>query len=286
MKILVLGATGMIGNIVFKMLSLNYEVWGTIRSPMGKVFFSDALQQRLISGIDVLEKDLLTDLINKLNPDVVINCIGLTKHLKGSEDSLLSKKINSLYPHRLVSICSIVGARLIHISTDCVFSGRKGNYSEQDSSDAEDIYGKSKFLGEVNCQGAITLRTSTIGHELSSSYGLLNWFLSQDEECRGFSQAIFSGVTTVELARVIRDIVIPRTDLSGLYQLSGRPISKYELLKIISKVYKKPINIIEDAHFVIDRSLNPIKFNDATGYLVNDWYELITLMYINFIEKE
>ena len=286
MKILVLGATGMIGNIVFKMLSLNYEVWGTIRSPMGKVFFSEALQQRLISGIDVLEKDLLTDLINKLNPDVVINCIGLTKHLKGAEDSLLSKKINSLYPHRLANICSIVGARLIHISTDCVFSGRKGNYSEQDSSDAEDIYGKSKFLGEVNCQGAITLRTSTIGHELSSSYGLLNWFLSQDEECRGFSQAIFSGVTTVELARVIRDIVIPRTDLSGLYQLSGRPISKYELLKIISKVYKKPINIIEDAYFVIDRSLNPIKFNDATGYLANDWYELITLMYINFIEKE
>lgn len=286
MKILVLGATGMIGNVVFKTLSSKYEVWGTIRSSIGKEFFSDALQQRLISKVDVLEEDLLIDLMNEVKPDVVINCIGLTKHLKGSDDPLISKTINSLYPHRLVNICSIIGARLIHISTDCVFSGRKGNYSENDPSDAKDIYGKSKFLGEVSYLGTITLRTSTIGHELSSAYGLLNWFLSQDGQCKGFSRAIFSGITTVELARVIRDIVILRTDLSGLYQLSGQPISKYELLKIISKEYKKPIDIIKDDQFVIDRSLNSIKFNNATGYVAQDWPELIKLMHTNFNEQE
>ena len=231
MKILVLGATGMLGNVVFKTLSSKYEVWGTIRNSIGKVFFSDTLQQRLISGIDVLKEDLLVDLINKVKPDVVINCIGLTnKHIKESDDSSISKIINSLFPHRLVNICNIIEARVIHISSDCVFSGRSGGYSENDPSDAEDLYGKSKFLGEVYDQGAITLRTSIIGHELSSSNGLLNWFLSQDEECQGFSRAVFSGVTTFELARVIKDIIIPRTDLSGLYQISGQTISKYELL--------------------------------------------------------
>jgi dTDP-4-dehydrorhamnose reductase len=172
-----------------------------------------------------------------------------------------------------------MGSRLIHISTDCVFSGEKGGYVESDFADAKDVYGKSKALGEIDCPKAITLRTSTIGHELNSAYGLLDWFLSQDEHCRGFRRAIFSGLPTVVLAQIIRDVVIPRKELSGIYHVAAQPINKYDLLKLIATEYGKSISIRPDDSFVLDRSLSAAKFNAATGYIPPEWPELIRLMH-------
>ncbi|MFM8331419.1 MAG: dTDP-4-dehydrorhamnose reductase family protein, partial [Candidatus Methylumidiphilus sp.] len=186
---------------------------------------------------------------------------------------------NSLLPHRLATLCSIAGARLIHISTDCVFSGDRGGYTEDDPSDARDVYGKTKFLGEVTDSHTITLRTSIIGHELQTTHGLVEWFLSQERQCKGYTKAIFSGLPTVVLARIISDIVISRPDLSGVYHLAARPISKYELLNLIAAVYGKEIEIIPDDQFVVDRSLSAERFRVATGYVAPDWANLVKLMH-------
>jgi dTDP-4-dehydrorhamnose reductase len=168
---------------------------------------------------------------------------------------------------------------LIHVSTDCVFSGTKGNYLESDASDAGDVYGKSKHLGEVDYPHAITLRTSTIGHELQSVYGLLEWFLSQQGSCKGFNRAIFSGLPNNVFAQVVRDVVIPRPDLHGLYHVGADPIGKYELLRLIANVYGKQIDIVRDDEFSIDRSLNSARFGHDTGFKPVAWPELIKAMH-------
>ena len=212
-------------------------------------------------------------------PDLVINCVGLVKQLADAENPLQAIPINALLPHRLARLCELTRARLVHMSTDCVFAGDKGDYRETDPSDATDLYGRSKFLGEVDYPHAITLRTSIIGHELQSAHGLVNWFLSQQERCNGYTRAIFSGLPTVALAQVVRDVVIPRTDLSGVYHVAAQPISKYDLLTLIADVYGNKIEIVPSDMLVIDRSLNAERFRDATGYVVPGWPELIKLMH-------
>lgn len=281
MKVLVLGASGMAGNAVLRVLSEkeDWEVFGTVRSGAAKKFFTPKIAKRLLVGVDIENHDSLVNIFGQICPDVVINCIGITKHLIGSGDPLSVILINSLLPHRLARLCTLVGARLVHISTDCVFSGKKGNYTEDDFSDAGDLYGKSKFLGEVNYPNALTLRTSIIGHELQSAYGLNNWFLSQGEQCKGYTRAIFSGVPTVFFAQLVRDVVIPRPDLFGVYHVAGPPISKYDLLQLIAKVYGKSIKILPDDQLVIDRSLNADRFCAVTGCSVPDWPQLVEIMH-------
>ncbi len=281
MRILVLGASGMIGSAVIRVLSEkdDWDVIGTVRSGEVKRFFSPKIAERLVAGIDVENNDTLVKVFAQVRPDVVINCAGLTKHLPCAEDHLVALPINTLMPHRVARLCELVGARLIHISTDCVFSGKKGGYTEDDPADATDVYGKSKFLGEVNYLHAITLRTSTIGHELQSAHGLLDWFLSQHGQCKGFVRAIFSGLPTVVFAQIIRDVVIPRPDLYGLYHVAGKSIAKYDLLRLIAEVYGKSIEIVREDQFEIDRSLNAERFRAATGYLAPDWEEMIKLMH-------
>ena len=281
MKILVIGASGMIGSTLLRVLSekKDLQVFGSIRDDKVKSFFTAPIGNRLITGIDVEQPYAMVKVLDQVHPDVVVNCAGLTKHKPDAEDPLVSIPINTLMPHRLARFCRLAGARLIHISTDCVFSGEKGNYTEDDLADARDVYGKSKALGEVDYPNTITLRTSTIGHELQTKFGLLDWFLSQNESCKGFSRAIFSGLPTVVFAKVIRDIVIPHEELSGLYHVSAKPINKFDLLKLIARVYKKNINIERDDQLVIDRSLDSAKFQLATGYNASDWPELIELMH-------
>jgi dTDP-4-dehydrorhamnose reductase len=210
---------------------------------------------------------------------VIINCVGLIKQLATANDPLVVLPVNSMYPHQLAAICEQRGARLVHISTDCVFNGHKGNYVESDLSDATDLYGKSKYIGELNDKPhAITLRTSIIGHELNSSTGLIEWFLSQSGSVKGFKRAIFSGLPTVELARVIKDYVISRPDLYGLYHVSAEPISKFDLLKLVAKIYGKEIEIFPESEFIIDRSLNSERFQSETGYQAPVWSDLVTKM--------
>lgn len=281
MKVLVIGATGMLGNAMIRVLSekANWQVFGTARSESAKQLFAPDIAKRLIFGIDVEQHDSLIKAITQINPDVVINCVGLIKQLSNAENPLQAIPINALLPHRLAQLCEPVGARLVHMSTDCVFSGRKGGYREIDVPDAEDIYGRSKLLGEVSYPHAITLRTSIIGHELQSAHGLVGWFLSQQDRCSGYTKAIFSGLPTVVFAQVIRDVVIPRPDLSGVYHVAAQPISKYDLLKLIASVYGKQIEITPDDKLVIDRSLNADRFREATGYVAPEWPALIKTMH-------
>lgn len=281
MRVLVLGASGMLGNAMVRVLSEKeeWEVFGTLRSSGAVRFFSPEVAERLVTGVDIENHDVLVRLFAQIRPDVVVNCIGLVKQLADADDPLLAIPINSLLPHRLARLCDLAGARLVHMSTDCVFSGRKGGYRESDPSDAEDLYGKSKFLGEVDYPHAITLRTSIIGHELQGVHSLIGWFLSQEQQCKGFIKAIYSGLPTVVLARLVRDVIIPQTGLSGLYHVASRPISKYDLLCLVAKTYGKSIEIIPDGSLVIDRSLNAERFREATGYVAPDWPELIKAMY-------
>ncbi len=281
MKILVLGASGMLGNAVVRVLSekTDWRVYGTVRSEGAKRWFQKQIAERLLAGVDVENQDNLIRLFAEARPDVVINCIGLVKQLAEADDPLQAVPINTLLPHRLARLCDLAGARLIHMSTDCVFSGEKGGYRESDVSDAKDLYGRSKYLGEVSYPHTVTLRTSIIGHELQSAHGLVGWFLSQQGTCKGYTRAIFSGVPTVVLAEIIRDVVIPRADLHGVYHVAAQPISKYDLLNLVAKVYGKQIEIIPDDKLVLDRSLDAARFREATGYVAPEWEEMIKLMY-------
>ena len=280
MKILILGATGMLGNSMFRFLSTdkNLDIYATSRSSSARSYFSKELGDKIIPNVDVENQDSLVEVLNKVKPNVVINCIGLVKQLADANDPLKALPINSLLPHRLAGLCELVGSRLIHISTDCVFSGKKGNYKESDLPDCYDLYGRSKFLGEVDYPHAITLRTSIIGHELSGNRSLTNWFLSSEGSVKGFEKAIYSGFPTVELARIIKDFVLPNKELHGLYHVASKPINKLELLKLIAEIYNKKIDIIPSDELIIDRSLDSTRFNGITGYNPPEWRELVKRM--------
>lgn len=280
MRVLILGASGMLGNAMLRTLSQSetYEVWGTARSASVLRHFDASLAQRILTGIDVENADSLTAMLAEVRPSVVVNCIGLVKQLAQANDPLSALPINALLPHRLARLCGLLGARFVHISTDCVFNGRKGGYRESDPSDAEDLYGRSKYLGEVAYPHAITLRTSIIGHELSSAHGLVGWFLAQEGTIKGYRKAIFSGLPTVELARVVRDVVLLHPELSGLYHVAAQPIAKYDLLQLVRDTYGKDIDIEPDDRVAIDRSLNAERFQKATGYVAATWPELVARM--------
>ena len=280
-RVLVLGTSGMLGNAVLRLFSQSElcTVMGSARSGGVLRYLPRELHDSVICGVDVENLDNLIRLFTLTRPEVVINCIGLVKQLSEADDPLAAIPINSLLPHRLARLCAVAGARFIHMSTDCVFAGTKGMYREGESTDARDLYGLSKYLGEVDYPHAITLRTSIIGHELNSAHGLIGWFLAQNGAVKGFTRAIFSGLPTVELARVIRDFVIPNPDLRGVYHVSAEPIAKYDLLQLVAQFYEKNIVINPDDSLVIDRSLNSDRFRKITGYQPPAWPELIRRMH-------
>lgn len=280
-KILVLGASGMLGNAVFRLFSDEQEFacYGTFRSETSRRFFPEDVQSKLISGIDVEKQDDLIRLFADTQPDMVINCVGVVKQLSAADDPLVAIPINSLLPHRLAQLCAVANARLVHMSTDCVFSGQTGMYVEGDAPDAHDLYGRTKLLGEVDYPNAVTLRTSIIGHELSGARSLINWFLAQDTRTQGFTKAIFSGLPTVEIARLIRDHIIPNDTLHGLYHVSADPINKFDLLTLVAQTYGKKISIEANESVIIDRSLNSDRFRKAAGYTPKPWPELVSSMH-------
>jgi len=291
MKILILGGSGMLGHRLWINLRKEHEVWVTVRSNSGSDFpdVPEFPQHYVRPMVDALNFDQVIRAMASIQPDLVINCIGLIKQLGHvARDPLFSISLNAMFPHRLSMVCRTSKVRLIHISTDCVFSGKKGSYLESDQSDAEDLYGRTKFLGEVayppHC---ITLRTSIIGHELKTRLGLIEWFLAQTGTIRGYTRAIFTGFTTDELSRVIMQRVIPNPDLTGLYHVSTDPISKYDLLCHARKAYKKDIEIVPDVDFMMDRSLDSTRFRQATGYQPPSWPEMIDEMasYSSFYEQ-
>lgn len=282
MRVMALGVSGMLGNAVFRVLSQSalYDVWGTLRDERQRRCFGEHDRNRLIAGVDVLDLSGLIAVMNRVRPEAVINCVGLIKQLAAANDPLRALPLNAMFPHQLAGVCGLLNARLIHLSSDCVFSGRKGNYIESDLTDAEDLYGRSKALGEVQSQPhTITLRTSGIGHELDSANGLLEWFLAQHGTVKGYARAIYSGLPSVELARVIRDYVLPHAELKGLFHVSAKPIAKSDLLRLVADAYGKNVSIAEDDSIVVDRSLVSQRFTDATGYVAPEWPALIQLMH-------
>lgn len=280
-KVLVLGVTGMLGNTVFRVLSGDdqFDVTGTARSMEMPQLFPKMLSGKIMSGVDIENIDSLINVLSDIKPQVVINCIGLVKQLTQVNNPLIALPLNALFPHRLAELCTLGNARVIHISTDCVFSGVKGGYSELDIPDAQDLYGVSKRLGEIDYENAVTLRTSIIGHELTGSRSLVDWFLSQEGDVTGYTKAIFSGLPTVELANIIKEYVIPNPQLTGVHHVSADPINKFELLNLIANIYGKNINIIQHDGVEIDRSLDSTNFRMKTGYRPPSWTDLVKLMY-------
>ncbi|KGJ94231.1 dTDP-4-dehydrorhamnose reductase family protein [Thalassotalea sp. ND16A] len=286
MKVLIIGATGMLGYSLFRNLSeySALDVYGTVRATNDKESYFSKLESKLFKSIDVENLETLESVVKELKPNVVLNCIGLIKQYDSAKVPVAAIRTNSLLPHQIAAICDENSAKLIHFSTDCVFSGKKGNYVESDIPDASDIYGRSKLLGEVDYKPHLTLRTSIIGHELSSNVSLIDWFLSQAKETKGFSKAIFSGLPTCYVAKVLVDNIFTNTNLTGLYQLSVDPIDKFTLLSKVAKVYSKEITIHESDELEIDRSLDSSRLRTASNYSPLSWDELINLMHTDYLK--
>jgi len=271
----------MLGHKALQVLVRHSEVTGTVRDQAAAY-----AHHPVLSGFDLLgdvraeDFDSVVQAVAASRPQVVLNCIGIIKQLPAAHDPLVSIGINALFPHRLARLCRAVGARLIHLSTDCVFSGRRGNYSEDDPPDAEDLYGRSKLLGEVTQAGCLTIRTSMIGRELQSSHGLIEWLLSQQgRSICGFSRAIFSGLPTLTLAECIARVILEHPQLEGLRHVAAAPIDKHRLLTLVRQIYDLDVQIEAYADFVCDRSLDGSRFAQETGWQAPDWPAMIAAMH-------
>lgn len=282
MKILLLGATGMLGHKLALKLSKSHQIIATVRKDVPSFFdrfINDNLQIR--AGIDAFDLRSVEKAIDDVKPDCVINCIGIVKQLKDAKNPVVSITINALFPHQLAELCAARNIRVIHFSTDCVFSGKEGPYSEEDPSDVNDLYGMTKFMGEIKGENALTIRTSIVGREFVNPTGLFEWFLSQRSGAvKGFKHALYSGLTTNAMADVVEMILTQYPALSGVYQVSSDAISKYDLLQIVNTVAKTNTKIEPETAFYCDRRLNPSKFHNLTGWSAAPWEEMIKTMFV------
>ena len=279
-RILVIGGTGMLGHKLVQQLSDRFDIYTTIRGDFSTVerfgIFDEA---KTISQTRLEDECSVRHAIGRSKPDVVINAAGIIKQLPASSDVIATLTINSILPRRLYQLSAEHGYRLILISTDCVFSGQKGNYTESDEPDAKDLYGRSKLLGEVIADRCLTIRTSFIGRELETSHGLVEWFLSnRGKKVKGFARAIYSGFPTVVFADIMANLLVEHPDLDGLYHISSDPIDKCRLLSLVSREYKANIGLDPDESLVIDRSLDSTRFRTATGFAPPPWEEMVGQM--------
>ena len=279
MKVLVLGASGMLGHKVLQVLSQRFETYGTTRSRV------DVLHQVAPQAAAILEPfvatdfDSITRVVTRVRPDVIVNCIGIIKQVDAAKHPIATIRLNSLFPHQLADVCRTAGVRLVHISTDCVFSGAKGSYVEADIPDPTDLYGRSKLLGEVSESPALTLRTSIVGRELRSANGLVEWFLSQrGGTVQGFRRAIFSGWSTASFARALGDVIDEHRGLSGIWHVASSPITKFDLLELLRDAFAADVAIEPDDGFACDRSLDGSAFRAATGITAPEWPEMVQEM--------
>jgi dTDP-4-dehydrorhamnose reductase len=277
MRVLILGGSGMLGHKMYQKFKNRHDTFVTIRNYKQYRKYNLFQEDKVIEPFSVEDNKNIQNVMDKLHPDYVINCIGITKHQSISNNPIQMITVNSLFPHRLSLICDKIGVKLIHISTDCVFSGKKGGYKENDFADADDLYGRTKFLGEVkDIKNTLTIRTSIIGRELRTSFGLIEWFLSQNGgSVKGFKNAVFSGFTTSVLTDIITDILEKHSELYGLYHISAEPINKYELLNLVKEKFNLNIEIKPYDEFYCDRSLDSSKFRKKTGFISLSWEYMI-----------
>ena len=282
MKILVLGGSGMLGHKLVQQLSDDFDVWTTIRGEFERlVHFGIFERERTIEQVDVEDSDTLTRIIESVAPNVIFNAIGVVKQVPTATNAAATIALNSLLPHQLAYLAEGVGARLITISTDCVFDGTRGMTTEVDHPNATDLYGKSKHLGEVEEGNALTLRTSIIGRELGTRHSLVEWFLSnRGKTVKGFTHAIYSGFPTIIFAEIVANLIKNHAELRGLYHVSSDAINKYDLLLLLRKYYGVEIEIEIERFddFKIDRSLDSTKFREVTKFKPRSWEEMIAIM--------
>jgi dTDP-4-dehydrorhamnose reductase len=267
----------MLGHKLAQVFHRQFDTWITLR---GAANTYDAYRmfdaRKIVAGVDVQNFDTVVDAMSTVGPDVVVNCVGIIKQLPTAHDPILSITINSLLPHRLQQVCRDIGARLIHFSTDCVFSGRKGMYTEEDPSDAVDLYGRTKFLGETAGPGALTIRSSIIGRELTTTSGLVEWFLSRrGGRIEGYTRAIYSGFTTRAMSRILSTVLLDHPELHGTIQVSSDPITKYDLLVLLQRAYGADIEVVPSDRVQIDRSLDSSKFRALTGFVAPSWESMV-----------
>ncbi|WP_295431744.1 SDR family oxidoreductase [uncultured Thiodictyon sp.] len=281
MKLVVLGATGMLGHKLLQQLSQGHEAWGTVRGELsGAPNIAGVEPGRLIGGVTVSDLGSIRRAIESVGADAVINCIGIVKQIDAANDAIASIAINALLPHQLARICADLGARLIHFSTDCVFAGRGGPYRESDPTDPTDLYGRSKLLGEVDRPGCFTLRSSIVGRELRRGTGLFDWFFSQrGAQVRGYRHALYTGLTTLAMADVVRFLLESHPGLSGVWHVASAPIDKCSLLELVNQVYGLGVQIVPDETFLCDRRLDGSRFREATGWVAPTWQSMIETMH-------
>ena len=277
MRILLLGGTGMLCHELFQSWKERFDVTVTLREGPEKYSASKLFSTGNIKYNVTVENDAgLNALIHEVRPDWVVNCIGIVKQRADAKEAIPSIELNSLFPHRLAMHCKSAGANVIQMSTDCIFSGKKGNYSEEDVPDPLDMYGKSKWLGEIAYPNSITLRTSIIGLELGRAQGLIEWFLAARGEARGYRRAIYSGFTTMEMARILERVFLNHALLGKVWHVASKPINKFELLTLLSKMLgRTDLQLVPSDTFICDRSLCGKLFEEAAQYRAPEWPQML-----------
>ena len=279
MRVLILGVTGMLGHKVWQTAASRWDLYGTVRGkPEDVAKYGLFEQSRLLGGVDAMRFESVEAALSEVRPDVVINCVGVVKQLAAAKDPVVSLTVNSLLPHRLAVVCRTLGARLVHVSTDCVFSGARGMYSEGDQPDADDLYGRSKLLGEVGDEGCLTLRTSLIGRQLSGETGLVEWFLHEPGPVSGYAKAIFSGFTTQAFAALLVEIAERHPQLHGVLHAACDPIDKLSLLRLLRDAYGRDTAINPSDTLRLDRSLDASALRTLTGFVPRPWPEMVQCM--------
>ncbi|QYO66184.1 dTDP-4-dehydrorhamnose reductase family protein [Leptolyngbya sp. 7M] len=280
MKVLILGINGMLGHKLFQVFGNRFETFGTCRGKAHNYFSGFPSRGSLIfENVDVKDEQKVRAVIEDVRPDVVVNAIGIIKQIPTSRDIVTTLSVNSIFPHRLESLCDDLGIKVITFSTDCVFKGDKGNYSETDIPDALDLYGQSKHWGELDSKRHLTVRSSIIGHELGHPHSLVDWFLSnRGGKVKGFKNAIYTGFPTIIFADIIGNLV-ESPEISGIVHISSDPISKFDLLEIINQEYDAGITIEPDEEFKIDRSLDSTRFRETNEFAPEPWPDMIATMH-------
>ena len=281
MKVLIMGGGGMLGHKVFQVLGARFDAYVTFRSTNGlwvrHPLYAQVDRTRTLSGVNALDLDTIAQALERIKPDAVINCIGIVKQRPAAKEAIPAIQVNALFPHQLAELCTTDDIRLIHLSTDCVFSGRRGKYAESDLPDPVDLYGRTKLLGELDRPGCLTLRTSIVGWELKHRAGLLEWFAAQrGRRIKGYRRAIYTGLSTAVLTGLLGDILEAWPALSGLYHVASEPINKYDLLvRLRDALGWGDIAIEPYDQFVSDRSVIGTRFESATGWKAPGWDEMI-----------
>ncbi|HXH61707.1 MAG TPA: SDR family oxidoreductase [Fimbriimonadaceae bacterium] len=268
MKVLVMGGSGMLGHTLAETLGPDFDTFTTVRG--------ESTGPDVIGGVDATDAGSVERALRDVRPDAVVNCVGVVKQSPAANCPKTCIEVNALFPHQLYEQCNEVGSRLIHISTDCVFDGARGGYTESDRTNATDLYGRTKALGEVKGPGALTLRTSIIGRETRTQHGLVEWFLAnRGGTVKGYRNARFSGLTTIELSRVIAMLIKDRPDLYGLYNVAAEPIDKCALLTLLNEAFRAEVSILPEDEVFVDRTLDSAKFRNETRFVAPTWAEMV-----------